>query len=177
MKTLFNNLFYILVGLLTGGVVWLISIPPRGEPVTLVSPPTPGPLVVHVAGWVSAPGVYELPQGARVRDAVTAAGGVLPEGNLDAVNLAAKLEDGQQIRVLGKSESGQTETNPGTININTASLAQLQSLPGIGPTIAQRIIAHREQNGAFTDTIDITKVSGIGPSTYEKIKDRITTDH
>ena len=171
--------------MLTGGIVWLVSVPPRGRPVTLIPPPTPGPIVVHVAGAVGAPGVYELPQGARVRDALAAAGGVLPHGDADAVNLAEKLVDGRQVRVpaitsgetvTSEAQPGSEQPGSGKININTATAAQLESLPGIGPSIAQRIIDYREQNGAFEDTIDITKVSGIGPSTFQKIKDRITTN-
>lgn len=185
MKTLLNNLFYILAGLLIGAVIWLVSTPPRGKPVLLVPPPTPGPLHVHVAGAVVSPGVYTLPPGARLLDAVNAAGGLLPESVPDAVNLAEKLADGLQVHVpfaitASGSETGQGSgagtTGTGKININTATQAQLESLPGIGPSIAQRIIEYRDRNGAFTDTIDITLVTGIGPSTYAKIKDRITTD-
>ncbi len=185
VKALLNNLAFILVGILTGGLIWLVSIPPRGAPVTLRPPPTPAPLLIHVAGAVAAPGVYELPQDGRVRDAVSAAGGFLTGADPAGLNLAEKLIDGQQViaptivPTPGRehAESAPAPGSPGRlVNINTATLPELQALPGIGPSIAQRIIDHREQKGAFQKIVDIIKVTGIGPSTFEKIKDRITTE-
>ena len=178
MKTLINNLFYILVGLLTGGLVWLVSIPPRGTPVTLLPPPSPQPLLIHVAGAVAAPGVYALPQNARIRDAVDAAGGFLSDTPPQTINLAAQLSDGQQILVPEEKNEipGQNDgTNHSRlININTASQAILESLPGVGPSTARAIIEFREQYGDFTDILDLMKVKGIGPATYEKLKLLIT---
>lgn len=181
MNNALNHLLSLLFGILIGGVIWLVSIPPRGQPVSLIPPPTPGPLVIHVAGEVAAGGVYELPPGSRVADAVDAAGGILPEGDETGLNLAEMLVDGQQVFVPGDADSPSPSAGQGPsgtrININSASSFQLQQLPGIGPSIAQRIIDYRDQNGAFEDTIDVVNVSGIGPATYDKIKDLITVDH
>jgi len=187
MNRLVNNLILIAGGVLTGGLIWLVSAPPRGAPVDLRPAPTPAPLVVHVTGAVAEPGVYDLPAGARVLDALEAAGGLLPEAEPGSLNQAAPLTDGDQVIVAaassevgsvsddgpGPSSSGAPPPG-GLVNINTAGLEELESLPGIGPSIAQRIIDYREANGPFSKTADIVNVSGIGPATFEQIKDRIT---
>ena len=152
---------------------------------------------VHVTGAVKNPGVYEVSAGARVFDAVELAGGLTEDAAEDSVNQAGFLSDGELLRILTKeeasklsekekkelvsnsasgeraAESGKTAAG-GVIDINTASLAELMSLPGIGESKARRILEYREQNGAFSTGKDITKVSGIGASTYESLKDRIT---
>src|SRR5699024_10346131 len=110
-----------------------------------------GPVVVHVSGAVERPGLVELPAGARVDDAVQGAGGVTPEADLAAVNLARGLVDG-----------------------NTAGTSALEELSGGGPSIAQRIIDRRETNDPFRSVDDLLEVSGIGPATLEKIRDQIT---
>jgi competence protein ComEA len=185
----------ILIGLLAGGLLLLISSPPRGEGISLSSPPTPLPLVVHVAGEVTNPGVYTLPPGSRVRDAIAAAGGLTPGANDQAINQAAFVNDGDLVRIpswpatpsLSSAASsagtlpapqGQTASESGSIpiNINTASLAELDTLPGIGPVIAQRIITYRETNGPFQTIEAIQDVSGIGPVIFERIKASITVD-
>ncbi len=143
--------------------------------------PTPTPLqglVVHVAGEVVSPGVYTLlPTADRVADAVEAAGGFTDRADVDTVNLAAQLSDGQQIRVLAVGESpadpGDGAGTGSPININTASLAALQTLAGIGPIKAQAIIDYRESNGPFQRIEDILKVKGIGEKTFEAIRDQI----
>jgi competence protein ComEA len=184
MNRLLNNLLLILSGILAGGLIWLISAPPRGAPVELRPAPTSAPLVIHVTGAVAEPGVYELPPGARVKDAVAAAGGLLPGAKSGALNLAAPLADGQQIAVPDASaaaapdeaaENLPSEQPLGAlIDINTATRAELEALPGIGPTIAQRIVDYREENGPFAKAADILNVSGIGPATYAQFKDLIT---
>lgn len=160
--------------------------PPAGEAVELV---------VHVSGAVSSPGVVRLPAGSRVDDALRAAGGATEEADLSAVNLARPLEDGEQIHVPvpgeepppaasdaptpgstdgpSAAESGNPEDGA-PIDLNTASATELEALPGVGPAIALRIVEHRENNGPFTSVDGLLEVSGIGPATLEKIRDRAT---
>lgn len=146
---------------------------------------------VHVAGTVEKPGVYQLPVGSRVEDAVKLAG-VLPTADLDALNLAAPLADGQKVTVplhqaalppgtgrLFGAPAASTPTGAGfgtqgQVNINTAGQAELESLPGIGPALAERIIQYREESGPFRIPEDIKNVSGIGDKRYEQLKDKIT---
>lgn len=161
------------------------------EPIRIEPPlptQTPGPIRVYINGAVTHPEVYTLPPGTIIRDALLAAGGATAEADLNFINLAQPLQDGQQIyvprfgeavspssQIISPSTSG--NTIPGVIiNINTATLADLDTLPGIGPAIAQRIIDYREANGPFTSIEGIMDVSGIGPATFEKIKDRITVN-
>lgn len=161
-------------------------------------------LVVHICGAVSAPGVYELPAGSRIIDAVEAGGGFLPEADEACCNLAEEIVDGCQIYIMTKTEScadGQTEkkagiqTSPdsdmqttdrnvrsnsatalenGLVNLNTADVAALMALPGIGESRAKAIISYREQHGAFAQIEDIMKISGIKQAAFSKIKDKIT---
>ena len=183
MTRLLNGLILITAGILIGGLIRMVSVPPRGEPVQLQPPPTPGPITVHVAGAVASPGVYELPRGARVIDAIETAGGLTADAGATEVNLAAVLEDGMQVVVPAETPASEAAENGGSgppanpgglVNINTANRAQLESLPGIGPTIAGRILEYRAANGAFEKIGDIVHVSGIGPSTFDTIKDLIT---
>lgn len=161
-------------------------------------------LVVHICGAVSAPGVYELPAGSRIIDAVEAGGGFLPEADEACCNLAEEIVDGCQIYIMTKTEScadGQTEkkagiqTSPdsdmqttdrnvrsnsapalenGLVNLNTADVAALMTLPGIGESRAKAIISYREQHGAFAQIEDIMKISRIKQAAFSKIKDKIT---
>ncbi len=171
-----------LLGMLAAGAMFLLSSKPRGDPVQLKPPPTPEPLKVHVTGAVLAPGVYRLPPASIIEDAIDIAGGALPEADLSIINLAAPLLDGQQVFVPGPgdlerpsgSASGQPATDPlGAIHINTATAAELQLLPGIGPVLAQKIIEYRDSHGPFARAEDLLNVSGIGPSTLEAIQDLI----
>ena len=175
----------VLFGLFIAVLVWVVARNPSGQAVTLRPVPTEKPLVVHITGAVPRPGVYALAQGSRVQDAISAAGGFLAEAEKTGINLARALEDGEQLDipyVEGASpvileEPAATEApvvSTELININFASQVELESLPGIGPTTAQKIIQYREQNGPFITTEDIINVPGIGPGTYERIKDLIT---
>jgi competence protein ComEA len=166
-----------------------------GQPILLQPAPTKVPVAVHVVGAVPRPGLYEFAEGARIQDAIDAAGGLLTSANVDAINLAALLTDGQQLNIPYKDGAAPTEdpnaltlpsstdtgddgssdtSNPDLVNINTATLEELDSLPGVGPTTAQRIIDYRNTNGPFTTIDQIMDVSGIGPATYDEIKDLIT---
>lgn len=138
---------------------------------------------VYVAGAVEQPGVYALPPGSRVQDAINLAGGFLPSANVEAINLAAFLKDGEQIYIpeIGEMSLTLEARSPEVgslftrqIDINTATQAELESLPEIGPVTAAEIIAYREQHGAFNSIEEIQNVPGIGAKTFEKIKDLIT---
>jgi competence protein ComEA len=174
MKTILYIVMGILVGVLLSALIWLVATPPRGEIIKLIPPPTQMPIMVHVTGAVVSPGLYSLPQDSRVNDAIKAAGGFLENADTSFINLAATVKDGDQIHV--------PELMPGLsiggagllVNLNTATQAELENLPGIGPTLAQRIIEYRTQYGFF-DTIDALKnVPGIGEATFEEIKELIT---
>lgn len=180
-------LYGVVCGFLGAGLLWLIATRPSGEPISLPPPPTPAPFKVHVLGAVEAPGVYEFRPGSRVAEALQAAGGLLDAGQTTRLNLAAPLEDGQQIYVptappegapgpdqLGPAGSTPPVTAGGRIDINSASAETLETLPGIGPVTAGKIVAYREENGAFREPADLLLVSGIGPATLERIEPLIT---
>jgi len=144
-------------------------------------------ITVHVAGAVNNPGVYKLRSGARFNDGVIAAGGATDQADLNSVNLAMLLNDGEQIYILKRNEKPHTITaqrSPSSatggsagsgnskvaiININTASLAELEQLPGVGPSTAKAIIDYREKNGAFVTVQDLINVRGIGPAKLDEI--------
>ena len=185
LKSVLNLVSGILFGLFIAAIVWVVSRNPNGEAVTLRPVPTDKPLVVHITGAVPRPGVNALPEGARVQDIISAAGGFLAEADKASINLARDLEDGEMLEIPyteGFSPIIPTPFQdiivPGSdsdlININTASSFELETLPGIGPTTAGKIITYREENGPFLSIEDIINVSGIGPGTYERIKDLIT---
>lgn len=179
-------LFGFLMGLLASGVLWLLLSPPRGTPITLLPPPTPPPLRVHVIGAVAHPGVVELAPGARVAQAIQAAGGTREGANAEAVNLAAPLEDGDQVRVPwltpAASEPQVAGAAPGPapdsprLNLNLATLADLDRLPGIGPSLAREILAYREAHGAFGSVDDLLLVPGIGPAKLEALRDLVSVN-
>lgn len=141
-------------------------------------------IIVDVKGAVKRPGVYELNERSRVIDAIQIAGGTLADANLDEVNQAAFLKDGQVVYVpmigeepniwSNQSYSDGAGTTSSYVNINTATLNELQTLPGIGPSKSQAIISYREENGPFAEPKDLIKVSGIGQKTLEKLLPLIT---
>jgi competence protein ComEA len=172
MKTFLNITYGVLIGLLAAGIIWLAASRPRGEAVTLLPTDTPGMLTVYISGAVATPGVYTLSEGSRVDAAVQAAGGFLPGAEQQSINLAKLLEDGEQINVPGIVDT--SHVNAGRVNINTATVPELDSLPGIGPTTAQSIVDYRLEHGPFQAIQDIQNVPGIGPATFDGIKDYIT---
>ena len=154
-------------------------------PVTTTTSPTR--LVVHVAGDVTHPGVVELPLGSRVIDAIEAAGGGGLDADLDRLNLAAKVADGERVLVQKVGDptapadaSGTTSAVPGThgttglVNLNTATQAQLEELPGIGPAFATAIISEREKRGGFKSVNELREVRGIGEKRFADLRNRVT---
>ena len=137
-------------------------------------------IYVHICGAVQKPGVYEVPENYRLYELLEAAGGATDEGCADALNLADILQDGQRIVIPTASEAETMQTmteyaaSDGLVNINTASMQELMTLPGIGEAKAADIIQYREEYGEFQTINDIMKISGIKDALFQKIKDRIT---
>src|SRR5688500_7348872 len=145
-------------------------------------------IYVHVGGAVQRPGLYRLPIGARVDEAVRRAGGATDLADLDALNLAAKVKDGDKVLVpkAGAAGAGAPGAPPGgggtataaggtaLVNLNSATVADLETLPGIGPALAERIISYRNQRGGFRRVEDLLEVPGIGPKKFEELKTHVT---
>jgi competence protein ComEA len=179
------------LALLVAGGAWVLRGRPAGMPVAAPavevapSPQAEAPIIVHVAGMVRLPGVYQLAEGDRVIDAIELAGGARKGAVLEALNLAAVLTDGQQVLVPKRgapAPGGPTagDSAPGggpsgsLVNVNTADAATLDSLPGIGEVLAQRIIDHREAHGPFASVDELISVSGIGEVTLEELRPLVT---
>jgi competence protein ComEA len=138
-------------------------------------------VVVDVAGAVGDPGVYRLPAGSRVNDAVQRAGGATPRANVEGINLAARLTDGQQVVVpleaagpapVGAAAAGAT-TAAGPIGLGTATIEQLDTIEGIGPVTAQKIVEFRDQHGGVSSVDQLDQIDGIGPATMDALRDRL----
>lgn len=155
------------------------------EPPTSPSSTGAATLTVHVAGAVAAPGVYRLTAGARVLDAVRAAGGARPDADPQRLNLAAPVADGQRVfvprvgealpaTVGGGAGSTSGTSPPGPVDLNSATVEQLDALPGVGPSTAAAIVSYRERNGPFSSVDQLLDVRGIGPSKLDAIRDLVT---
>lgn len=190
MKPWQQTLAGFLLGLVVVGSILLVVSPQQGQPIALVTLTpnlTPDPTTtlklirIHVTGAVNIPGVYTLPETARLEDAINAANGLQEKADPQLLNLAAELVDGQRIFIpqlqeatLATDERGLNFGAISVININTASIKELEELPGIGEVKAQAIIDYRQQNGLFTSLQDLMKVEGISQSLYEKLEGLIT---
>ena len=162
------------------GAWWWTSIPAAVAPAPVDESPFEAPtgtpahdlVTVHVAGAVRRPGVVRLEPGSRVVDAIEAAGGATSEAVLAGVNLAAEVADGSQVTVPSRLDGavGVSSTPDPTVAVNTASASDLESLPGVGPVLAGRIIAHRDAHGAFRTAEDLLDVSGIGEATLARLR-------
>lgn len=185
-----------------GGAAWAwrrpqpvaFQIQPPPATSTPAPTPTPAPIRVEIRGAVLQPGLYDLPAGARIDAAIAAAGGLAEDADQEALSLARALLDGETLAVPTASpdqpaaegtaaseldavrSAGVDLTGVTLININTASVAQLETLPAIGPVTAQAIVDYRAANGPFGSVDEITEVKGIGSATLEKIRALITTD-
>jgi competence protein ComEA len=150
-----------------------------GAPAPTTTPTSAGlEVVVHVVGQVVAPGLVHLPAGSRLADALDAAGGATPEADLAAVNLARVLTDGEQIvvprpgeQLAGAIDAG--SSGPGAMDLNAAGTGELDTLPGVGPVIAQRIVDWRTDHGGFGSVEELGEVSGIGPSLLDGVRDLV----
>lgn len=155
---------------------------PRSEESSSSEEPATGEseVVVHVGGEVTDPGLYTLPPGSRVADAVEEAGGALPDADLDVLNLARPLVDGEQVLVGVPPPAGTSETTPqgiaGPVNVNQADRALLETLPGVGPVIADNIIAHREEHGPFGSVDDLIDVNRIGEKMLSTLRPHVTVE-
>ncbi len=185
------------LGLVAGAAFAYARSLPKSAPRSFATPMAPASvepsagasagLVVHVAGAVQAPGVYPLPAGARVIDGIRAAGGAAPGADLAAINLARPLTDGERVYIPRRGEtpppeagggpqtqSGGGGSSGGKVNLNAATSAELEALPGIGEVLAQRIVDYRTQHGPFRSVRDLLKVEGIGEKKFDSIKDYVT---
>jgi competence protein ComEA len=151
--------------------------PVETTPVTVETASSSDPVFpVYVSGWVTAPGVVEMSDGAIVADAVAAAGGALEGALLDEINLARPLVEGDHVQIPGPGDSlatGGGERDDGLISLNQADATALEDLPGVGPVLADRIVAHREANGPFETVEDLLEVPGIGEAKLAAMRDSI----
>ncbi|MFB9625102.1 ComEA family DNA-binding protein [Nonomuraea helvata] len=144
------------------------------------TPTAPAKVTVHVTGKIHKPGVYQLPSGSRVTDAVTAAGGASRGASTGSLNLARRLVDGEQIVVGGTATQaalGSSSTDPGAtavLNLNSATTDQLEQLPGVGEVLAARITEFRDSHGGFTAIEQLREVTGIGPRKFDELKARVS---
>ena len=150
------------------------AVPPLVRPAqTAETLSAKGRLYVHVVGGVRHPGLYRLPQGSRVADALARAGGATPKAQIELVNLAAPVADGQQIVVPRRGAAvvaTATGATGGPVHLNSATLEQLDALPGVGPVTAQKILDYRQEHGAFGSVDELDAVSGIGPARLDELR-------
>lgn len=176
-----------LLNVIALGVLFLYDRRPQPEPLAILTPsrhPTSAAIQVHVAGAVRHPGLYSLPAGSRLHEAIQAAGGLREDADRERVNLADYVRDAQQLYIprqgITPPPGPTAASGAGTdlnavagqrlVNINIASPEELMTLPGIGAVYAERIVAYRQEHGPFDDIQQIMQINGIGPTTYERLK-------
>ncbi len=155
---------------------WFGQDTPGPEPIPVMTlPAAPGreALTVYVAGAVRSPGLVEVPDGARVADAIAAAGGALPTATLAGVNLAAPLADGMQVTVPDEAVEQVAAGGDAKVRVNQASVSDLEQLPGVGPVLAARIAAYRDEHGPFATVEDLLDVPGIGEGKLDAMRDAV----
>jgi competence protein ComEA len=172
------------------GFLFVLLYERQGAPTIVIEDaPAKTEIVISIAGAVNAPGVYHLPSDARLNDAIVAAGGFAPDADLSGINLALRLDDEQSIEIprqrrsaegspvatIGSSGSS-TAADSAHININTADAVLLDTLPGIGPAIAGRIVEYRETHGPFTRIEELARVDGISAAMVDEMRDKITVE-
>lgn len=161
----------------------LVLVDRLDRPSQTVSSPAGMPTIVaQVGGAVATPGVYPLPAGGRLDDLVTRAGGLAPDADVADLNLAARVGDGERVVIPSVERATPAPTEPAEanppllVNVNTASIEELDRLPGIGPAIGERIVHYREQNGPFTSLDELTRVDGISARMVERLRPLVTLD-
>lgn len=170
------------VAVSVGGALGSLDPPaqsaPVGDTAAASTTTTRGMTRIHVSGMVRAPGVVDVPEGSIVADAIAAAGGLRADAVVDRINLAAPVADGDQIVVPGPGDqvevgsAGQAEDG-GPISLSSATAAELETLPGVGPVLAERIVAFRDQSGRFDEVEDLLEVPGIGEAKLAAIRDLV----
>lgn len=169
-----------LVGAVAAGVVWFAvdrQNGPQALEIDLPNATEQGPIEVYITGAVAEPGVYEVEAGDRVIDVLFEAGGHTDDADLEAINLALRVNDEDQIIVprIGENNAAVSGAGPGKVNINTATAAELDALPGIGDVYSERIVVNRETNGLYVSSEELVERQVIPRGTYERIRELITT--
>jgi competence protein ComEA len=170
--------------LLRPGASASVQVPPIVAPATTTAAAGAGPaartIMVDVVGAVRRPGLYRLSEGARVADAVARAGGATRRAQLDLVNLAARISDGEQIVVPRRGAAapsggggGGSAAPSGPVHLNSATLEQLDALPGVGPVTAQKILDYRQEHGAFASVDELDAIPGIGPARLAQLRELV----
>jgi len=178
MKRWFSFIAGVLLGLMIGGVIYLVASPRVKPSISYISPTNTTKIVISITGAVRNPGVFTLNYGSRINDAIDAAGGLSENAKIDGVSLAQVLEDEENIFIPSTSNDlpSSISKSQGKININTASLEELISLPGIGQEKAQAVIDFRNQHGNFSSIQDLLYVPGFGQGILNSIIDLITVN-
>jgi competence protein ComEA len=182
LERYYRPLAAVIVVALVSGAIILFSRQAEQPPVQITQVPTPEAtpqleMKVYVSGEVQKPGVYSVAVGSRIQDAIQAAGGILPGADVESINLAKRLSDEDHVHVPAEGESPALisgDAGSPLINLNEAAESELETLPGIGPVLAEAIVRYRSTNGAFKSIDDLSSVPGIGPKLIERIKDLVT---
>lgn len=163
----------VVAGAVAAGM-WLFSPSPQPPPVVQPPAAVADDVTVHVSGAVGTPGLVSVSHGARVADAILAAGGALPDADLAGLNLAAPVSDGQQLMVPSAAPGGgAAAASDPRVRVNVADAGTLEEIPGVGPVLAARIVAHRDQHGPFSEVEDLLDVPGIGEGKLAALRDAV----